>query len=146
MYSTLLIFLGASSKWHLSLDEYPYNHFPRYLPAGAIVMSKQVVEDFYYASYYTKHFRFDDVFLGIMAYKMNIIPFSCSYFHVCHSEDGKCPGLVIAKRQVLDGSIEDETSEDLSVIEQMEHVIARHGVSPEQLIDIWRELTLSGRI
>lgn len=126
------------------------------MPAAAIVMSKQVVEDFYYASYYTKHFRFDDIFLGIMAYKMNIIPYSCSYFHVCHTEDGKCPGLVSGtqnrNRGLFEGpsssSYEDPNSysEDLSLAEQMEHVIARHGLKPGQLIDLWRELTLAGKI
>ncbi|CAL8112715.1 unnamed protein product [Orchesella dallaii] len=139
--------IGSYSKWHLSLEEYPYNYFPRYMPAAAVVMSKQVVEDFYYASYYTKHFRFDDVFLGIMAYKMNIIPFSCSYFYVCHTDGGKCPGNIPPKKKrFIDGSEEDNNSEELTVVEQMEHVIAKHGLNSDQLIDLWRELTLFGRI
>lgn len=117
------------------------------MPTGALVMSKQVVEDFYYASYYTKHFRFDDIYLGIMAHKMNIIPFSCSYFHVCHNADGKCASLVTSRQRskgYFEGPDEEE-EEDLTVAEQMEHVIARHGLSPQQLLDLWRELTLSGR-
>lgn len=144
----MLLSSGSSSRWHLTLEEYPYNYFPRYMPAAAIVMSKQVVDDFYYASFYTKHFRFDDVFLGIMAHKMNIIPFSCSYFHVCHTEDGKCPGLVSTVKSRYKGLFNEDdyaNSDDLTVPEQMEHVIARHGLHSEQLIDLWRELTLSGR-
>ncbi|ODM96501.1 Beta-1,3-galactosyltransferase brn [Orchesella cincta] len=138
--------IGSYSKWYLSLEEYPYNYFPRYMPAAAVIMSKQVVEDFYYASYYTKHFRFDDVFLGIMAYKMNIIPFSCSYFYVCHTEGGKCPGILTKKKRAADGSYEEDEVEELTLVEQMEHVIAKHGLNPDQLTDLWRELTLSGRI
>ena len=35
----------------------------------------------YYTSLYTKHFRFDDIFLGLVAKKADIEPFHCEEFH-----------------------------------------------------------------
>jgi hypothetical protein len=33
------------------------------------------MKDFYYASYFVKRFRFDDVFLGLVAKKLGVEPF-----------------------------------------------------------------------
>lgn len=69
------------SKWYVPLKEYPYNLWPPYVTAGAYILSKEALLDLYYASLYTKHFRFDDIYLGLVAKKANIVPFHCEEFH-----------------------------------------------------------------
>lgn len=46
-----------SSKWFVSLDEYPWHMWPPYVTAGAYILSREALFDFYYVSMYTKHFR-----------------------------------------------------------------------------------------
>ncbi|ODM96485.1 Beta-1,3-galactosyltransferase brn [Orchesella cincta] len=70
------------SKWYLSLDEYPYSYLPPFVPAGAIALSRSTVFDLYYASLFTKHLRFDDVFIAICAKKMGIEPYHSEYFRL----------------------------------------------------------------
>ncbi|EZA56323.1 hypothetical protein DMN91_009612 [Ooceraea biroi] len=69
------------SKWYVSLREYPYHLWPPYVTAGAFILSKEALLDLYYTSFYTKHFRFDDIFLGLVARKADIVPFHCEDFH-----------------------------------------------------------------
>lgn len=69
------------SKWYVSLKEYPYHLWPPYITAGAYILSKEALLDLYYTSFYTKHFRFDDIFLGLIAKKADILPFHCEEFH-----------------------------------------------------------------
>ncbi|KOX68020.1 Beta-1,3-galactosyltransferase brn [Melipona quadrifasciata] len=75
-----------SSKWYISLSEYPYHLWPPYITAGAYILSKEALLDMYYTSLYTKHFKFDDIFLGIVAKKADIEPFHCEEFHF-HKKD-----------------------------------------------------------
>lgn len=70
-----------SSKWYVPLSEYPYHLWPPYVTAGAYILSRQALIDMYYTSLYTKHFRLDDIFLGLVAKKANIEPFHCEEFH-----------------------------------------------------------------
>ncbi|XP_011691027.1 PREDICTED: beta-1,3-galactosyltransferase brn [Wasmannia auropunctata] len=69
------------SKWYVTLKEYPYNLWPPYVTAGAYILSKEALLDLYYTSFYTKHFRFDDIFIGLVAKKADIVPFHCEEFH-----------------------------------------------------------------
>lgn len=70
-----------TSKWYLPLEEYPYHLLPPYVTAGAFVLSNPALKDFYYGSYFVKRFRFDDVFMGLVAKKLEIEPFHCPEFH-----------------------------------------------------------------
>lgn len=70
-----------SSKWYVPLSEYPYHLWPPYITAGAYILSKEALLDMYYTSLYTKHFKFDDIFLGLVAKKADIEPFHCEEFH-----------------------------------------------------------------
>ncbi|CAH0557270.1 unnamed protein product [Brassicogethes aeneus] len=69
-----------TSKWYVSLEEYPYNKWPPYVTAGAYVLSREALMDMYYASFYTKHFRFDDIYVALLAFKAKIEPFHCEEF------------------------------------------------------------------
>lgn len=46
-----------SSKWHVSLDEYPWHMWPPYVTAGAFILSREALIHMYYVSMFTKHFR-----------------------------------------------------------------------------------------
>lgn len=46
-----------SSKWYVPLEEYPWHMWPTYVTAGAFILSREAIFDFYYVSMYTKHFR-----------------------------------------------------------------------------------------
>lgn len=57
--------------------------WPPYITAGAYILSREALFKMYCVSLYTKHFRFDDIYLGIVALKAQIDPFHCEefYFH-----------------------------------------------------------------
>lgn len=55
--------------------------WPPYVTAGAYVLSHATLVKFHYGSYYTKMFRFDDIYLGLLAKKLNISPLHCEYIY-----------------------------------------------------------------
>lgn len=108
-----------SSKWYVSLEEYPWDMWPTYVTAGAFLLSHEALFEMYYVSMYTKHFRFDDIFLGIVAMKAGIEPLHSEefYFH-------KAPYL---------GP------------QSYKYVLATHGYDePAELNKVWTEIRASG--
>ena len=69
-----------SSKWYVSFQEYPYTRYPPYVAAGAYILSNAALKKFHFATYFVKKFRFDDVYLGIVAKKLGIVPFHSDEF------------------------------------------------------------------
>lgn len=87
--------------------------WPPYVTAGAYVLSHAALIKFHYGSYYTKRFRFDDVYLGLLAKKLNIKPLHCEhiYFYKKHYS-----------------------------LNNYKYVIASHGYDNyEELLNIWSE-------
>nr|XP_049699703.1 beta-1,3-galactosyltransferase brn isoform X1 [Helicoverpa armigera] len=70
-----------SSKWRVSLVEYQWDRWPAYVTAGAYVLSNKTLKVMYIASLFVKHFRFDDIYLGIVAKKVGIVPKHCPDFY-----------------------------------------------------------------
>ncbi|CAN7993456.1 unnamed protein product [Ixodes hexagonus] len=68
------------SKWYLPLSEYPFSRFPPYVTAGAFVLSQPALADLYRVARYTQQFRFDDIFLGIVARKARLAPLHSDAF------------------------------------------------------------------
>lgn len=58
-----------------------YNFYPPYAPGAAIIFSKEAVHKFYYASFFVKHFAIDDVYLGIIAKKLELLPVHNPHFY-----------------------------------------------------------------
>src|SRR6218665_1602497 len=58
------------NKWYVSLEEYPFRFWPPYPTAGSFFVPMMTAEKLYVAMQYTKVIRFDDVFLGIVAWKL----------------------------------------------------------------------------
>lgn len=70
-----------TSKWFVDFEEYPFHRWPPYVTAGSYVLSREALVDMYYTSYFTKLFRFDDIYLGLIAKKAEIEPFHAEEFH-----------------------------------------------------------------
>ena len=61
-----------SSKWYISLEEYPYRLWPPYPTAGSFFMSFDTAQRISIAMQYVKYLRFDDVFVGIVCHKLGL--------------------------------------------------------------------------
>jgi len=107
-----------SSKWFVDLEEYPYDFWPPYVTAGAYVLSRDALVDMYFTSYYTKMFRFDDIWLGLVARKAGLDPFHSKDFHFYPQ-----PYTVTAYK----------------------YVVASHGFSqPSELFRVWSQQKEAG--
>ncbi|KAK3102004.1 hypothetical protein FSP39_008042 [Pinctada imbricata] len=62
------------SKWFVSIHDYPYDYYPDYLAGSAIFVSMSVVKRFQAVFPYVRYFGIDDVYLGIVANKLDIVP------------------------------------------------------------------------
>ncbi|XP_067141216.1 beta-1,3-galactosyltransferase brn [Centruroides vittatus] len=101
------------SKWYISLKEYPYSKYPPYVTAGAYLVSYPALLDLYYTSLYTKNFRFDDIYLGILARKAEIDPLHNENFYFWKKDYTK---------------------------DSYASVIASHGYGdPDELLRVWNE-------
>lgn len=61
-------------KKSLTYKEYPYDKFPTYVKGGAFLFSYNVARKFQLSFPYVKYIPIDDVYLGIVAMKLNIEP------------------------------------------------------------------------
>lgn len=59
-------------KLYLSLEDYEFDRVPQNIYAGAFLMSMDYVLPVSIAMHYTKFFRLDDVYLGIIALKLGL--------------------------------------------------------------------------
>ncbi|CAH1645759.1 unnamed protein product [Spodoptera littoralis] len=102
------------SKWRVSLEEYRWDRWPDYVTAGAYVLSNKALRVMYIGSLFVKHFRFDDIYLGIVAKKVGITPEHCPHFY-------------FYKKDFSPDAYED--------------VIASHGYHDhDELIRVWHEM------
>ncbi|XP_060083597.1 beta-1,3-galactosyltransferase brn-like [Ylistrum balloti] len=61
-------------KWFISYEDYPFNRYPPFISAGAMLMSMHFLKDIQIAIQFTKNFPYDDVFLAIVVFKLGIYP------------------------------------------------------------------------
>ncbi|XP_060078398.1 beta-1,3-galactosyltransferase brn-like [Ylistrum balloti] len=71
-----------SAKWYISPADYPFNKYPPVIRGGTLVMSMDFVIDMNIVIPYTKPIRFDDVYFGIVAYKLGIKPMTEDRFAI----------------------------------------------------------------
>lgn len=86
------------SKWYISLSEYPYRFWPPYPTAGCFFVSMLTAERLYIGMQYTKYLRFDDVYVGIVAWKLEI-PLKHNKFVYFHRE--QFPGIAKTHKKIL---------------------------------------------
>lgn len=103
------------SKWYVSYKEYPYNKYPPFITGGAILMSSKTIRHLYYATYFTRPFKFDDVYMGIIAYRLGI--------HANHSDYFMCNIVDYMKTP----PIRPNSTECLAV----------HEIEPQKLENLW---------
>ncbi|XP_034476309.1 beta-1,3-galactosyltransferase brn [Drosophila innubila] len=68
------------SKWYVSLQEYPFDKWPPYITAGAFILSREALLKMYRIGSTVPLFRFDDIYLGIVALKAHIPVHHCDGF------------------------------------------------------------------
>ena len=110
-----------TSKWFIDLNEYPFSRWPPYVTAGMVLLSHRTLLDFHLTAYYTMKFRFDDIFLSILALKNDVKPTHMSnvYFYR-----------------------KDFDPEDL---EEFKSVIGSHGYNdPIEMLDVWNQNQVLG--
>ena len=66
--------LKEAGKWFVSKKDYPGNRYPPYLVGGAYITSYHVTRMFSLVFPYIQYLGIDDVYMGIVAYKLNIKP------------------------------------------------------------------------
>jgi beta-1,3-galactosyltransferase / beta-1,3-N-acetylglucosaminyltransferase len=102
------------SKWYISLKDYPYHKFPPYVSAGFYLLSQQSAHLFYMASKLIRKFKLDDIYMGILAYKLDIKPLHMD--NVYYYAPTYFPSVYAHE------------------------VIGSHGFSPEQIMSMWQQL------
>lgn len=65
-------FRDISSKWYVSIKDYPFHKYPPYLAGGAVMVSMDVAQKMAAAFPYIKYMVIDDAYLGIVAYKLGV--------------------------------------------------------------------------
>ena len=65
---------SKNNKWYISYNEYQYDRFPPFVTGGLVLFTMETLKDFEIAAKYVKSFRFDDVYLGILADELAITP------------------------------------------------------------------------
>ncbi|OWF43467.1 beta-1,3-galactosyltransferase brn-like [Mizuhopecten yessoensis] len=73
---------GPTQKWYMPYEVYPFDKYPPFISAGAVILSMEFVKKLQIAIPFTKHFKFDDVFLAIIVYKLDVKPINLSGIHI----------------------------------------------------------------
>jgi len=71
-----------SDRWYIPIKDYPYDLYPPFLSGGAILMSRRVAMEISIGFLYTKYFKYDDVYLGIVLFKLGRKPRGNRYMMV----------------------------------------------------------------
>lgn len=108
-------FRSVFSKWYVSYNEYHYDKYPPFITGGAVLMSQKTIRHLYYATYFTQPFKFDDVYMGIVAFRLGI--------NSNHSELFMCNiNEYLASKPYFPDST---------------NCIAVHEIEPERLVELW---------
>ena len=121
------------SKWYVTHEDYPYDDYPEFISAGAIVMGMDFVQNLHIASQYTKYFKFDDVFIAIVAKKLNIYPMNNFLFYIYKVEYSDVEfWKVIASHGFAD-------EQDLRGAWKCHRLIKEYGVHPQYQWELYRD-------
>jgi len=97
-------------KHRVSLSNYPFDRYPPYVSAGAVLLTHQTVREFYHAIEHVRVYPYDDIYAGIIAYVLGI--------YARHNERFQFWGSLIP-------------------FTEMGVLIGVHGYSPEQLAEMF---------
>ena len=79
-------FRNRFHKFRMSLAEYPFDAYPSYITAGAVLLTAQTVREFHAAIQHTALFRLDDIYTGILAHLLAIQPQHNPNFVMAHHQ------------------------------------------------------------
>lgn len=116
------------TKWYITRKEYAYNKYPRFITGGAMLMTHKTVKHMHYVSYFTKAFKFDDVYIGILARKLGIEPVHSESF-MCTLEDYMKANPIKPEATTCIG-VHDIEAADLLKLWQTRRQVAMDGTSP----------------
>ena len=74
-------------KWAIPVSVYPYDKYPPFISAGCMIMSMEFAIDLHIAIQYTYKFKFDDVFLAIVVYKLGVTPQHSDFIRISERTD-----------------------------------------------------------
>ncbi|CAH8286365.1 unnamed protein product, partial [Schistosoma turkestanicum] len=70
------------SKWYINHKEYAPRYYPPFVEAGNFFLSMNLAREINVAMLYTKHFRFEDVYLGIILRKLLRLPIHLTKIYI----------------------------------------------------------------
>ena len=119
-------------RWYISTNDYPYDRYPPYVTAGCFLMTRSSARLFYFASKYNRLFRFDDIYIGLLAYSMSIQLISNNELF---SSYGSYSNSLRGFFSKLMNFFIDEID-----INSLNKSICIHGFREEKLIEIWKKI------
>jgi len=124
-----------NDRWYISIDDYPYDRYPPYVTAGCFLMTRSNAHLFNLASKYIPLFRFDDIYMGILAYSMSIklIP-NNDLFSSYGSTD------ILSNNQTGFFSKWKNFFTSENNLQSIIKPICIHGYRGEELIEIWNRI------
>lgn len=78
--SRLKVIRDPVSKWFVSMEEYPFSHYPPYASGMGYLISKDLVEKFVNMSRHIPPFANEDAYIGILADRLNVQPYRSGRF------------------------------------------------------------------
>ncbi len=116
-----------NDRWYISIKDYPYDRYPPYVTAGCFLMTRSNARLFNLASKYIDLFRFDDIYMAILAYSMSIKLIPNNDLFSSYSSSG-----IFSKwKRFFTGENE---------LQSTTKPICIHGYRGEELIEIWNEI------
>ncbi|CAH8299734.1 unnamed protein product [Schistosoma turkestanicum] len=80
---------SLDNKWFIDYKEYAPRFYPPFVAAGNYFLSMNLAREMNVAMLYTKHFRFDDVYLGIILKKLVRLPIHLKEVYTFHPVDSR---------------------------------------------------------
>jgi hypothetical protein len=124
-----------NDRWYISITDYPYDRYPPYVTAGCFLMTRTNARLFNIASKYTRLFRFDDIYMGLLAYSMSIKLIRNNELFSSYSSSpilsNNQTGFFSKLKIFFDNQMKSN-----STIKP----ICIHGYRGEQLIDVWNQI------
>ncbi|KAK3100764.1 hypothetical protein FSP39_025002 [Pinctada imbricata] len=106
--------IRTKGKWLISKEDFPFPCYPTYVSGTAVVTTGKVIQRFNAAIPYVKFLVFEDVFLGIVAWKLGIQPrIENSKFDFEGKNLHRLPCIITSHRQGIQGDVYEKKYQSL---------------------------------
>ncbi|XP_054762069.2 beta-1,3-galactosyltransferase 1-like [Lytechinus pictus] len=117
------VYRDPTEKWYTPMEIYPNETYPPYTEGKAYVMSMDVAERIYNHSQTLQIFPWEDIFIGICAKHLNIVPQEI----ICFLE-----------RDLLKVRYEDKLVKSNKTLKNVRFLYVVYDLDVEEMIDVWR--------